>query len=354
MKIAFLHLNQGLIDRGMERVVDLYASELSKKHKVLIIQSGPLVKDKKYHAKRVYPLSEPPQVAPNSVIDKIRFRLQIDPNSVAVRGFTASATSVLAKYKPAIIIACNGAPQIKLLKSSGVKSKIVVFGAAGLGHHDINTLRSNPDLYIALTQSGKRWATQYAPSSTQLAVIPNPVVLSTKKSKINLNLPKPIVLTVAALSRYKHVVELTKALLNLPVSHLIIGDGEEGDRLQKLLSQRVHDFRWIKHVEPDELRSYYDSVDVFCLTPDKREAFGNVYIEAMASGLPIVATDDPVRREIIGEQGFYVDSDNPSDIQAAVLSAVKIGRQNYTKNLKRYNVKTVTKKLERALYDLLK
>ena len=50
----------------------------------------------------------------------------------------------------------------------------------------------------------------------------------------------------------------------------------------------------------------YRAADVFTLVSDSTEAFGIVYLEALASGLPVVATDDELRREILGDYGIYV------------------------------------------------
>jgi glycosyltransferase involved in cell wall biosynthesis len=354
MKITFLHMNQGLVDRGMERVVDLYATELSKRHAVTVIQSGKAVKGKSYKIRRVYPLKTAPQIAPTNLYQKILFRLEKDENSMAVRAFTKAALSQIMLDNPDVIIACNGAPQVRILKTSGSKRKIVVFGAAGLGHHDIKTLHTHPDLYIALTDAAKVWAEQFTDSSTKIAVIPNPVIISKNRRKAQLNMPTPIALTVGALTHYKHIVELTKIMAELPISHVVVGDGEEASALANALSKRAFDFRWIKHVDPEDLRFYYKAANVFCFTPDPREAFGNVYIEAMAANLPIVATDDPVRREIIGNQGYFVDPKDTQAVQNAVVNAIEHGPVDYTLELKRYNVKTVTKQLENALYDLQK
>lgn len=354
MKLVFLNLTQGLVDRGMERVIHLYATELADKHEVTIIQSGPIKAGLKYQTIRVNPLSIPPQAAPLNILEKLLFRLESDPASVATRTFTRSATTKLNQMNPDVIISCNGAPQLRILKKYLPNHKIAVFGAAGLGHHDIKTLLATPDLYIALTNAQATWARPYTKAMTKVVVIPNPVVISKASKKIELGVSHPIILTVGALTHYKNIVRTAESLKTLMLSHVIIGDGEDGDKLQDVLSSRSSDFRWIKQVDPDELPAYYRSCDVFCFTPDPREAFGNVYIEAMAAGLPIVATDDPVRREIIGSSGYYVNPHHPDEVRGAVLRAMSIGRIDYGSQLRRYNVKVVSKLLEKELYDLIK
>ena len=63
----------------------------------------------------------------------------------------------------------------------------------------------------------------------------------------------------------------------------------------------------------DQMPSIYRSADVFTLPSVSSEAFGNVLVEAMATGLPVVATDDPIRNEIVGEAGILVDPENTDE-----------------------------------------
>ena len=354
MKILFLNLTQGLVDRGLERVVDLYALALSKNNQVTVVQAGPVKPEKTYQTIRSLKLESAPQAAPYNIFEKLLFRLECDPASVAALNFTKASLRSIKTVNPDIVIACNGAPQIKILKREMSSPKIVAFGQAGMGHHDLKTLLTKPDLFIALTDAQAIWCKKYARPSTKLVVIPNPVDISKVSKKIDLKLPRPVVLTVGALSHYKNITRIAKTLKSLPLTHIIIGDGEERSVLQDILSERRYDFRWIKHVSPDEISAYYRYSDVFCFTPDPREAFGNVYIEAMAAGLPIIATDDPIRREIIGSLGYYVDHNDDQSIRSAVIKAAEAGRVDYSSQLSRYNIKVVSKLLERELYDLIK
>ncbi|TXH07227.1 MAG: glycosyltransferase [Candidatus Moraniibacteriota bacterium] len=354
MKILFLNLTQGLVDRGLERVVDLYALALANKHDVTVMQAGPVLPEKKYTTLRTHKIDAPPQAAPVNIFEKLLFRLECDPTSLSTREFTKASLPAIKKINPDVVIACNGAPQIKILKRELPTQKIVAFGAAGLGHHDIKTLLSAPDLFIAMTNYQAAWAKYYARKQTRVVVIPNPVVITKSSTKIDLKLPGPIVLTVGALTRYKNITKTAEALVTLPATHIIIGDGEESGKLQDILSKRMYDFRWIKHVSPVELPAYYQYSDVFCFTPDPREAFGNVYIEAMVAGLPIVATDDPIRREIIGSAGYFVNPNDRAAVASATIKAAEGGRVDYSASLKRYNIKAVSSLLEKALNELIK
>jgi glycosyltransferase involved in cell wall biosynthesis len=96
----------------------------------------------------------------------------------------------------------------------------------------------------------------------------------------------------------------------------------------------------------------YRSADAFCFVPDSQEAFGMVYLEAMATGLPIVASDDPIRRALVGGQGFFADPHDVSLVSKALESALANGPVSYTKELKSYSLPNVINQIEKELHDL--
>ncbi|MBP9670654.1 glycosyltransferase family 4 protein [Candidatus Woesebacteria bacterium] len=352
MKIVFLHMTMGITTRGSEVVIDSLATALSKKHEVMVIQSGK-AEPKPYLVKRVYPQSEAPAVAPKNLLDKLLFRLHLDSESGAVTKFTSEAESVLTTFDPDIIVAVNGPLQVRLLQGQALNAKIVVFGHAGIGYHDRDNLRSKPDLFVALTPTARSWAKRVARSSTKIVYVPNPI-RSVKPKTIKLNLPSPVVLTVSALSKYKNVGMVLQAIKNLPYSWLLIGDGEERGEIENGFSTLANDFRWLRDVDQTEIMNYYYSSDLFCFIPDPQEAFGMVYLEAMSAGLPIVASDDPVRRELIGEQGIYVDPNDKESVIKGIQYATTLGKLDYSKQLEKYSLKSVVDKIEKEFHDLIK
>src|SRR5262249_3088952 len=64
---------------------------------------------------------------------------------------------------------------------------------------------------------------------------------------------------------------------------------------------------------------YIARADVLALT-SRYEGFGNVLIEAMACGVPVVATSSPGTREIVsvGEDGLLVEKHEPAAVAAAI------------------------------------
>ncbi|MEX0599355.1 MAG: glycosyltransferase, partial [Rhodothermales bacterium] len=67
------------------------------------------------------------------------------------------------------------------------------------------------------------------------------------------------------------------------VRSLIVGDGPLRESLRKRLTETI----FTGHLDGDALSTAYASSDIF-LFPSDSEAFGNVIVEAMASGLPVV------------------------------------------------------------------
>jgi glycosyltransferase involved in cell wall biosynthesis len=104
----------------------------------------------------------------------------------------------------------------------------------------------------------------------------------------------PVIGTVAALRSEKNLARLLHAFRivahAMPARLLIVGDGPEREKLERLaveleLGGRVHFFG---HV--DEPAALYRQMDVFVLSSDTEQMPLSV-IEAMVSGLPIAATD---------------------------------------------------------------
>lgn len=89
------------------------------------------------------------------------------------------------------------------------------------------------------------------------------------------------------------VIERLRAR-GVPHRSLIVGDGP----VREELAARLPDARFTGHLEGDDLARAYASSDVF-LFPSDTETFGNVTLEAMASGLPAVCADATGSRSLV-------------------------------------------------------
>ncbi|CAF1515319.1 unnamed protein product [Adineta ricciae] len=102
----------------------------------------------------------------------------------------------------------------------------------------------------------------------------------------------------------------------------IIGDGPFRHTLQPLFpTDRVHFFGYLGG---EELASAYASADYF-IYASVSETFGQVYLEAMASGTPVVAAEGGQLKEffINGEHGYLWEPDNINSAEQAVRLAMK-------------------------------
>ncbi len=193
----------------------------------------------------------------------------------------------------------------------------------------VRNLRFRPDRLVVFSEKMAAFARTIRPNQT-LSVIPNGVDLdrfTTLGPRMDLNLPKPVVLCVAFMRRHGHKrIELAmQAVARLPKASLLIcGDGPDRAYFQALGEELLGPERFAIRTFPFErMPEVYRSADVFTL-PSLDEPCALSYLEAMASGLPVVATDDEMRRYTIGDGGILCDVTNPS-IYAAALTQVLSG-----------------------------
>lgn len=353
MKIVILHATMGLNHRGSEAVVGQLARSLAKKHNLLILQGGSRVLAD-ISTIRCLKLVKTLRSEPKNFIDKILFRLYLDEYSNQIRRFTQKSLDHIHAFDPDIIVPINGAVQIQLIKSRFPSKKIAIFGHAGIGYHDRDSLKLRPDLFISLSQPATDWAKSIAHPSTKVVYIPNSIDQKyfSQAKPINFPLERPVVLTVAAFSKYKNIDKVIQAVSQTPASLVVVGRGEEKKKLKLLAKKMLPGRHLFFTANQEDMPKFYKSVDSFCFVPNPQEAFGRVYLEAMSAGLPIVAPDDQIRRKIIGKNGYYSDY-QIKNITKQIMGSLGKKPINYQKELAPFDHLRVSKTIESELLGLM-
>ncbi len=177
----------------------------------------------------------------------------------------------------------------------------------------------NADAVTAISSDLKKRALKNG-VKVPIKIIPNAVNLEIFRPKEKATTSnKKIILTVSRLVKKNGIDDLIKAgqYLDLDFKILIAGTGPDGAKLKRLvkklnLENKTEFLGQIKH---GDLPEYYHLADVF-VRPSLSEGLGNVFLEAMATGLPIIGTlvggipDFLIDRET----GLFCQAENPENI----------------------------------------
>ncbi len=103
------------------------------------------------------------------------------------------------------------------------------------------------------------------------------------------------------------------------VKLIVVGDGPMRESLQKKCSEAI----FVGKKSGQELAEHYASADIFVF-PSLTETFGNVTIEAMASGLAVIAYKHAAAGQLIesGKNGITIEPGNESAFIQAVTSTI--------------------------------
>jgi glycosyltransferase involved in cell wall biosynthesis len=145
------------------------------------------------------------------------------------------------------------------------------------------------------------------------------------RAALGLPAGRPVVLMVSALTETKRVLEGIRAVARAPEAWLVVaGDGPLREAVDRLAAELLPNrFRRASFAH-EQMPALYRSADVF-LHMATRESFGNVYVEALASGLPIVAHDDEVTRWILESHAQLVDTSSLDDVARALTRGLGDG-----------------------------
>lgn len=314
MKIAILNIYAGIVERGAEVFTGELAQRLARKHEVCIFQAGNS-KNRSFEIKKI-----------NSIPFVTHQGLVYD---LTVFLFTLKCMPNLWQNEFDWVIPVNGRWQVLLCRILRFfkKFKILISGHAGIGFEDkLNIFLGKPDKFVALTPTALKWAQKFM---SQAFYIPNGVDLDKFNPKgilAGLKLKKPVILCNSALLPYKRIDLVIKAVANLPgASLLVIGEGPLKNNLEALGDKLLRDkFLLLPKVAHEDIPSYYRASSLFTLPSRESEAFGLVYLEALACGIPVVAPDDINRHEIVGEGGLFCRPENIQDYSATLDKALSI------------------------------
>lgn len=141
----------------------------------------------------------------------------------------------------------------------------------------------------------------------------------------------------------------------------IIGNGEERDVLSALITQLklTDNISLVGAKSKQEIASTYNKCDVFVL-PSRSETFGVAYIEAMACGLPVIATRCGGPEEFVNEKnGLLVPIDDVDALATAIQYMYRnhrnYDRQAIAKDCKaRFSSEIVAQRLTEIFEDVIK
>lgn len=144
--------------------------------------------------------------------------------------------------------------------------------------------------------------------------------LSKEEARDKLQLPQEFFLIGAAgrLTEQKgHKVLIKAASSAGRVAVVVAGDGPcrgELDSLARSLGVRCF---FLGRISPEQMPVFFRSLDLFCF-PSLWEGFPSALVEAMAAGLPIIASDISPHREALGDAGLLVQVGGAEQLTDAI------------------------------------
>ena len=160
-----------------------------------------------------------------------------------------------------------------------------------------------------------------------------------------------VLVTSSRLVRKNGIDTVIRALPLLPEAQFVVcGTGPDEKTLKQLAKElgvdgRIH---WRGHVDHSLLPRYLHHADIF-VRPSRSEGMGNSFIEAMAAGLPVIATREGGLKDFITpDVAWPVEKDRPDQIALQIKDI--LGNPPHTAKVIEAAKKLVSEKYD---WDLL-
>ncbi len=224
------------------------------------------------------------------------------------------------------------------------------------------------DARVAVSGAARRFVTQFF--DDEYAIIPNGVdperFHPDREPLAGLDTGAPTILFVGRFYRRKGLPILLSALPSIAervpgVRVLVVGDGPQAPWVRLLARRAPCEVRFLGELEHDDIPRAYRTADVFVAPSTGSESFGIVHLEAMASGVPIVASDIEGYAEILdpGREALLFPNRNVQGLADSVvrvltdsLLARSMGAAGREKSM-RFAWTRIARDLESLFFDVL-
>lgn len=196
------------------------------------------------------------------------------------------------------------------------------FGCEGL-------ICTNPQFY---ERNKDRWRSSFIPNGVDCGRFnPGPSL----RQHFGLPSDRPIVLMVSALIPSKRVAVGIEAVSRISNVHLAVaGDGPLRHQIESMANELLPGRFTRLSVKPEMMPSLYRSADVF-MHLSKDEPSSLAFLEALATGLPVVAHRLPQLEYIVGDDGYLVDTDDLESVTRQIGIATQSLSNGIQRRLKR-------------------
>ena len=225
------------------------------------------------------------------------------------------------------------------------------------------------DKIIVQTDKSKTWLSQNFPGKN-VDVIPNPIAYPLPMQGRSVNPDsvilknKKVILASGRLHKFKQFDLLIRAFSYIQEKHpdwhlVILGDGEERDDLNQLVSTLELIDRVYFPGKVGNMSEWYERADLFVLS-SILEGFPNVLLEAMSYGLPCISFDCDTGPEDMIQDGVNGILVNPDDRELGLVNALnklilsEELRSEFSRNSIRlrdkYSISNIMQKWDKSLY----
>lgn len=106
----------------------------------------------------------------------------------------------------------------------------------------------------------------------------------------------------------------------------IVGEGKEETKYRELIGKYHLEEKVLIHPFTNHIQEYYSNAQIYILS-SRWEGMPLVLVEAMSHGLPIISSDLPVSKEIMGDFGLYFENGNFKELAQRLVEATQLDWQ---------------------------